>query len=62
MEPSPPITPEPSEPVTRPTPPLTDQQQADLADAVTQERYRVEYLQQLRRQSCPGCGESNTLF
>lgn len=40
-----------------PNEPLTAQQETDLTDAATQERYRAEYLQQLRRLSCPGCGE-----
>lgn len=38
---------------------LTEAQQQALADANTQERYRVEYLRQLRQRSCPGCGETD---
>jgi hypothetical protein len=30
----------------------------ELDDAALQEKYREQYLLQLRRQSCPGCGES----
>jgi hypothetical protein len=33
-----------------------------LADAELQERYRKEYLAQLRRLSCPGCGEDFSNF
>ncbi len=36
--------------------------EAELADAELQERYRKEYLAQLRRLSCPGCGEDFTVF
>lgn len=35
---------------------------AQLADAELQERYRKEYLAQLRRLSCPGCGEGDAIF
>ena len=28
-----------------------------LSEAELQERYRKEYLEQLRKMSCPGCGE-----
>jgi hypothetical protein len=35
---------------------------AQLADAELQERYRQEYLAQLRRLSCPGCGDDFTVF
>jgi hypothetical protein len=35
---------------------------AQLADAELQERYRKEYLAQLRRLSCPGCGEDFSVF
>ena len=31
---------------------------APLEDAELQERYRQEYLLQLRRRACPGCGEA----
>jgi hypothetical protein len=40
-------------------PPPDDDQ---LADAELQERYRKEYLAQLRRLSCPGCGEDFSVF
>ena len=50
------------EPVLPATNTLTDQQQTDLSDAATQERYRIEYLQQQRRQSCPGCGEGDAIY
>lgn len=36
--------------------PLTDE-----AMAVQQEQYRQAYLQQLRRMSCPGCGDDGFL-
>ena len=35
---------------------------AQFADAELQERYRQEYLVQLRRLSCPGCGEDLASF
>lgn len=35
---------------------------AQLADAELQESYRKEYLAQLRRLSCPGCGEEFSHF
>lgn len=35
---------------------------AQLADAELQKKYRKEYLAQLRRLSCPGCGEDFTVF
>ena len=33
-------------------------EQVELADAETQAKYRAAYLEQLRRRSCPGCGDS----
>lgn len=33
-----------------------------LSDAELQEQYRKEYLEQLRRRSCPGCGEGDAFF
>ena len=47
---------------TNPATELTERQEVDLADAATQERYRAEYLQQLRRMSCPGCGEGEANY
>lgn len=32
------------------------------SDNATQEAYRQAYLEQLRRRSCPGCGEDFTIF
>lgn len=40
----------------------TASENAQLEDAELQERYRKEYLAQLRRLSCPGCGEDFTAF
>ena len=40
----------------------TPADEAQLADAELQERYRKEYLAQLRRLSCPGCGDDFTVF
>lgn len=37
--------------------PNTNHNTADLHDAELQEKYRKEYLIQLKRLSCPGCGE-----
>lgn len=39
--------------------PPTDQPPTDEA---TQDAYRKAYIEQLRRLSCPGCGEDFTLF
>ena len=30
---------------------------ADLSESIKQERYRREYLRQIRLRSCPGCGD-----
>lgn len=38
------------------------QEVEELADATTQENYRQEYLLQMKRLSCPGCGEDGRLF
>ena len=35
---------------------------AQLADTELQEKYREEYLAQLRRRLCPGCGEDSSVF
>ncbi|WP_442483359.1 hypothetical protein [Aeoliella sp. SH292] len=35
---------------------------AQLADVELQEKYRKEYLAQLRRRSCPECGEDFSSF
>jgi len=40
----------------------TPSDNAQLEDAELQERYRQEYLAQLRRLACPGCGEDFTAF
>lgn len=42
--------------------PPTASDNAQLDDAELQERYRKEYLAQLRRLSCPGCGEDFSVF
>ena len=39
--------------------PLTDPERQQLEDPETQERHRLEYLKQLRRLQCPGCGEAD---
>lgn len=36
---------------------LTSEELAQLSDPDKQEQFRREYLNQLRRLSCPGCGE-----
>lgn len=41
---------------------LTGEQLTALHDAEKQDEYRREYLVQLKRQTCPGCGESNDVF
>lgn len=40
---------------------LTTEQLADLQSPATQQAYRRAYLEQLRRQSCPGCGDEGPL-
>ncbi|MEX2171071.1 MAG: hypothetical protein WD851_17260 [Pirellulales bacterium] len=35
---------------------------AQLTDPEKQAEYRREYLAQLKRRACPGCGESDDLF
>lgn len=37
-------------------------QTSPFADADLQERYRKEYIEQLKRQSCQGCGEDGFHF
>lgn len=45
------------------TPPeLTTDELAQLSDPVKQEQFRLEYLAQLRRRACPGCGETGEDF
>ena len=39
----------------------TPEQLADLSNEAQQADYRQAYLEQLRRMSCPGCGEDPTL-
>jgi hypothetical protein len=43
---------------TCPQGPETNDEKATLTDAETQEKYRAAFLEQLRRLSCPGCGDS----
>ena len=38
---------------------LAPEQTQQLADAELQEKYRQAYLEQIRRQSCPGCGDTD---
>ena len=38
---------------------LTPKQTQQLTDAELQEKYRQAYLKQIRRQSCPGCGDTD---
>lgn len=33
--------------------------EADLSDSIKQEKYRKEYLRQIRLRSCPGCGDDD---
>jgi hypothetical protein len=39
----------------------TTEQLADVSTDAQQAEYRRAYLEQLRRMSCPGCGEDPTL-
>jgi hypothetical protein len=39
----------------------TPEQLADVSTDAQQAEYRRAYLEQLRRMSCPGCGEDPTL-
>jgi hypothetical protein len=41
---------------------LTAQELVDLQDSDLQAHYRREYLAQLRRRACPGCGEADEVF
>ena len=41
---------------------VTTQQLADFENFTLQEEYRRAYLLQLKRQSCPGCGDEGSLF
>ncbi len=38
---------------------LTPKQTQQLSDEELQEQYRQAYLEQIRRQSCPGCGDTD---
>lgn len=52
---------EPSQQQEAEPPSHTDEMQLEscsLSDADLQEKYRKEYLEQLKRRSCPGCGEN----
>jgi hypothetical protein len=39
----------------------TEQPNSPLDDEQLQAEYRKAYIEQLRRQSCPGCGDSDIL-
>lgn len=43
-------------------PPSTIADSCPLSDAELQEKYRKEYFEQLKRLSCPGCGEDSSFF
>ena len=38
---------------------LSPAQEQQLSDEQLQEQYRQAYLEQLRRRSCPGCGDTD---
>ncbi len=38
---------------------LTDEQRAQLEDEELQAKHRAAFQQQMRRMSCPGCGETD---
>jgi hypothetical protein len=40
-------------------PELPDQEEPCLTNAALQEAYRKAFLLQIRRQQCPGCGETD---
>jgi len=42
--------------------PLESAESAQLADPDKQGEYRREYLAQLKRRACPGCGEQDEVF
>ena len=46
-----------------PSPPERNSQAdiSELTDEALQAKYRAAYLDQLRRRSCPGCGEGEIL-
>lgn len=41
---------------------LTNEQLAELSDQDKQAEYRREYLAQLQRRACPGCGETDSMY
>ena len=41
--------------------PLTDKQREQLYDEDLQAKYRAAHAEQMRRQSCPGCGETGVM-
>ena len=41
---------------------LTNEQLAELHDQEKQAEYRREYLAQLQRRACPGCGETDSFY
>ncbi len=40
---------------------ILDQQLSEEQLAKQQEEYRMAYLEQLRRRSCPGCGDDGSI-
>jgi hypothetical protein len=49
-------------PVADATAGLTSEQLAEVNDQQKQAEYRREYLAQLQRRACPGCGETDTVY
>jgi hypothetical protein len=41
---------------------LTNEQLAEISDQEKQAEYRREYLAQLQRRACPGCGETDSFY
>lgn len=60
------MTPEPTSSTPDKIQPDSDQQISTThlqpADSDVQEEYRREYLAQLRRRACPGCGDGEPIF
>jgi hypothetical protein len=50
-----------AEAIDQPTSSTTNDKDVNLDDEALQAEYRKAYLEQLRRMSCPGCGEDPTV-
>ncbi len=55
------VTPLPNESTDSSISSIPDQQLSEEQLAKQQEQYRIAYLEQLRRRSCPGCGDDGSI-